>query len=85
MVRRFSYVLDEVIKSLVEFILRTRTIEADEALAIVVSNIGRDPESAPTGSNPSGTWSGSQKCSERIFPATFLSDLLNNALVSGVS
>ena len=47
--------LDEVVKALVELILRARTVETDEVLATVVSNIVRDTTSTLTGSTPSGT------------------------------
>ena len=77
--------LDEMVEPLVQFVFGIRTIEANEGLTIMVSSIAWVLTSTPTGSIPSGTWSGGQECSERTFPATFFRDLLNRALVSGVS
>lgn len=79
------YVLGEVVESFIKFISRIRAIEANEILATPMNEVTLHFANPLTDSTPSGTWSEGQKCSVRIFPATFLSDLLNRALVSGVS
>lgn len=77
--------LDEVVESFVKFIFRIRAIEVNQVLTTAMNGVTLHFANPLTGSTPSGTWRGGQKCSVRIFPATFLSDLLNKALVSGVS